>query len=124
LSRDARLRNSPEFRSVYENGRRFDGRFLTVFILVNAFDQHRLGITASRKMSRHAVKRNRAKRLVREAFRLSAAELNTLGARYDWVFNTRRSLVEGKAADVVEELRGVIGRLRRGEVHAPEKAGS
>lgn len=96
---------------------------MTVFILPNEFGQHRLGITASRKMSRHAVKRNRAKRLIREAFRQSAAEMQSLRASYDWVFNTRRALLEVKAGAVVEELRGLIARLKLGEKVSEEKAG-
>ena len=95
---------------------------MTVFVLANELGQHRLGITASRKMARHAVKRNRAKRLIREAFRLSQDELNTLAARYDWVFNARRSLLEVKAGAVVEELRVLINRLRLRETGSPEKS--
>lgn len=88
---------------------------MTVFILANDLGRHRLGITASRKMARLAVKRNRAKRLIREAFRLSAGELGTLGGKYDWVFNARRSLLEVKAGAVIEELQVLIDRLRLGE---------
>ena len=120
--KSARLRNSAEFRSVYENGRRLDGRLMTVFILANELGRHRLGITASRKMARHAVARNRAKRLIREAFRLSAAELDTLGIKFDWVFNARRSLLEVKAEAVVAELRVLVDRLRLGEQASAKKA--
>lgn len=97
---------------------------MTVFVLANELGQHRLGITASRKMSRHAVKRNRAKRLIREAFRLSTPELSGLGAQYDWVFNARRSLLGVKAAAVVEDLQLLINRLRLGEKGSAGKAES
>lgn len=84
---------------------------MTIFILCNGLDFHRLGITASRKMAHQAVNRNRAKRLFREAFRQSCPELEALGARYDWVFNARRSVLEVKLSVVVEELRRVIVRV-------------
>lgn len=122
MAQKPRLRHSTEFRSVYENGRRYDGRLVTLFVLANELGQHRLGITASRKMARRAVQRNRAKRLIREAFRLSVSELETLGARYDWVFNARRSLLEVKVDAVIEEFRVLINRLRLGEAVAAEKA--
>ena len=119
MPKDARLRKSAEFRAVYEGGRRFDGRLVTAFVLANQLEQHRLGITASRKMSRLAVNRNRAKRLLREAFRLTGGELGGLRNRYDWVFNTRRLIIEEKADAVVAELRRIIIQVGRSEQSSP-----
>ncbi len=119
MPKDARLRKPAEFRAVYEGGRRFDGRLMTAFVLPTRLGQHRLGITASRKMSRLAVERNRAKRLLREAFRLTKAELDALGDRYDWVFNARRALTEVKAEAVIADLRRIIAQVERGEQRPP-----
>jgi ribonuclease P protein component len=115
LPKDARLRKSAEFRAVYDGGRRFDGRLVTAFVLPTRLEQHRLGITASRKMSRLAVKRNRAKRLLREAFRLTGGEFAGLRNRYDWVFNTRRLIIEEKVEAVVADLRRIIAQVGRNE---------
>jgi ribonuclease P protein component len=119
LPKDACLRKSAEFRAVYEGGRRFDGRLVTAFVLPTRLEGHRLGITASRKMSRLAVKRNRAKRLLREAFRLTGGELDGLRNRYDWVFNARRLIVEEKADAVATELRRIIAQVGRSEQSSP-----
>lgn len=115
MPKDARLRKPAEFRAVYEGGRRFDGRLLTAFVLPTQLEQHRLGITASRKMSRLAVNRNRAKRLLREAFRLTGNELSGLRNRYDWVFNARRLIIEVKADAVAADLRRIITQVGRSE---------
>ena len=113
------MRKSAEFRTVYEGGRRFDGRLVTAFVLPTRLEQHRLGITASRKMSRLAVKRNRAKRLLREAFRLTGSELASLRNRYDWVFNARRLIIEEKAETVAADLRRIIAQVGRSEQTSP-----
>jgi len=115
LPKDARLRKSAEFRAVYEGGGRFDGRLVTAFVRPTQLEQHRLGITASRKMSRLAVNRNRAKRLLREAFRLTGGELRGLRNRYDWVFNTRRLIIEVKVDAVVADLRRIVAQVGRNE---------
>ncbi|HEX8284837.1 MAG TPA: ribonuclease P protein component [Pyrinomonadaceae bacterium] len=119
MPKDARLRKSAEFRVVYGEGKRFEGRLITVFVLRTGLSEHRLGITASRKMSRLAVKRNRAKRLLREAFRLTGGELDALKSRYDWVFNARRSLLEVKVEAVIADLRRIVTQVERGEQVSP-----
>jgi ribonuclease P protein component len=118
LREDARLRNPAEFRAVYNSGRRFDSRLMTVFVLVGGRVRHRLGITASKKMSRRAVDRNRTKRLLREAFRQNSAGLDALKNRYDWVINARRSMLEVKSQAVAEAFGRIVAQVQAVE-HEP-----
>jgi ribonuclease P protein component len=122
LSRTAKLRNSSEFRVVYESGKRYDGRLMTAFVRRNDYDCHRLGITASRKLAHAAVRRNRSKRLLREAFRLSGEDLQGTRGRYDWVLNAKRSLLEVKLAAALEDFQGIIARLMNDERAAEARA--
>jgi ribonuclease P protein component len=114
------LRFSNEIRRVYAGGKRFNGKFVTVFALPNDLSLHRLGITASRKAVGNSVQRNRAKRLVREAFRQNAEPLQALERSYDYVFNARRSLLEQKAEAAVEDLRNIIERIACAEAKCGE----
>lgn len=111
----AKLKKSSQFRAVYESGRRYDGTFMTAFVAPASSQQHRLGVTASRKVSRSAVGRNRVKRLLRESFRLSEVELGGLRRGYDWVLNAKRSLLEVKLAAPLEEFRRIVERAAKDE---------
>lgn len=115
LPKDSRLRKSAEFHRVYAEGKRFDGRFMTVFVLPSKTESHKLGITASKKGIGKAFERNRAKRLLREAFRLSRVELSDLKGRYDWVLNARRRLLQVKLEKPLEDFRQIIEAIKNSE---------
>ena len=109
--KEARLRKRAEFLRVYEQGTRIEGRYITVFILPNRLERHRVGITATKKAIGKAHDRNRAKRLLRETFRLSRIELAGVERKYDWVLNARRSILRGKLEKPLTEFREIVSRL-------------
>lgn len=86
FGKDLKLRRRGEFQRVFDTGQRIRGQFLTLLVMRRGPDAGRsrlgsrpaavqpeaprLGIVASKKLG-NAVRRNRAKRLIREVFRLS-----------------------------------------------------
>ena len=109
--KEARLRKRAEFLRVYEQGTRIEGRYITVFLLPNRLGRHRVGITATRKAIGKAHDRNRAKRLLRETFRLSRLELQTVQTYCDWVLNARRAILRGKLERPLGEFREIVARI-------------
>jgi ribonuclease P protein component len=120
LPKEARLLKRADFLRVYENGKRFEGRFMTVFILPARLDGHRVGITATKKAIGKAHERNRAKRLLRESFRLSRVELDAITAKYDWVLNARRSILNAKLEKPLAEFRQIVAKIEGGNPSGSE----
>jgi ribonuclease P protein component len=109
------LRRSGEFKNVYQNGKRYDSSLITAFVLPNDQPNHRLGITVSRKTASRALDRNRAKRLLRETFRIRKDSLAVLKRKYDWVLNGKRSLVSVKVNSPLEEFDKIMIRVAADE---------
>ena len=111
LPKEARLAKRAEFLRVYEQGQRIDGRYMTVFFMPNGREIQRVGITATKKAIGKAHDRNRAKRLLRETFRLSKAELSSVAVKYDWVLNARRSLLRVKLEKPLAEFKRIVAEV-------------
>lgn len=105
------LRGRRDFQNVYRKGRRYDGLFISVFVLPNELSCHRFGVTASKKALGKAVERNRAKRLLRESFRLSDGSLTALEKKYDWVLNAKGRLAGHKLGAAFEEFSSVVQKV-------------
>lgn len=109
------LSKSSDFRLAYTYGKRYEGSLITVFIRPNNLDGHRLGVTASRKLSPLAIQRNRAKRLLREVFRLVFPSLVELQISYDWVINAKRTLLKRKVSAPIIEFREIVACVQQDE---------
>ena len=109
LSRPERLRRRPEFLTVQRRGVRTRGRFVTLFILPNDRDVSRLGIIATRRLG-GAVRRNRAKRLTREIFRLNKGRPGV-----DVVVMPRPGFSDASFATLEADYRTVLHRYERNQ---------
>lgn len=70
MKRAVTLKENHEFRRLYQKGASAVGGGMVVYCRKNRLGRNRLGLTASTKLG-HAVVRNRARRRLREVYRLN-----------------------------------------------------
>ncbi|MCX4244042.1 ribonuclease P protein component [Paraliomyxa miuraensis] len=116
LPRRLRLRHRRDFLRVQRSGTKIHTRFFLVFVApvsppsegTDDLPQTRLGVTVTRKVAK-AVRRNRIKRLVREAFR---RERHALPAGFDMVWVAKRDADGVELEDLLHDMRAMPGRIR------------
>ncbi len=70
FTKSERLLKKNEFQKVFDEGRTFRNNELLVYAMPNGMDKSRIGLVVGKKVG-NAVRRNRIKRILREAFRLN-----------------------------------------------------
>ena len=95
-----RVRKRAAFQNAYVSGNKRVGDHCVLFAAASGEDTVRLGVTATKKLG-NAVHRNRARRLVREAFRRVRPGMP---AGYDYVVVARHTIFTSSVAELQPEL--------------------
>lgn len=111
FGRHVRLRSRAEFVAVQEHGRRVASRHMTLLGLPNTHGIDRLGVVASRRLG-GAVLRNRAKRRVREMFRVGQPENAQTSRSFDIVVIPRREVTSLVFSELQSEFDAALRKLR------------
>ncbi|RCV92438.1 ribonuclease P protein component [Vreelandella rituensis] len=108
--RRLRLLNAGDYSHVFEHADiKVHGKGMMALVRFNALGYPRLGLIVSKKNVRHAVARNRFKRLARDSFRLRQHHLPAV----DIVVLARRGVHELDNDTLHRQLHGMWKRLLR-----------
>jgi ribonuclease P protein component len=100
-----------KYKRVFDRGRSVKGRLLVAWRYSSPDADRMAGVVVSKKSFHEAVDRNRAKRLMREAFRL-LVKGGEAPEHTEWIFIGRRDLLDKKCGEVMEEMKWVFSRNR------------
>jgi ribonuclease P protein component len=115
-----RITSSADFGSVFAEGTRFRNKSLLLIVMPNGLDHPRLGVAVSRKHG-NAVRRNRLKRLIREAYRLSA---DSYRIGLDIVVLPQHNATIETLSDISEAMQLLLKKAVKQLEHNNEKSGN
>lgn len=99
----------PKYKVVFDRGRSHRGRLIVAWSLTTTDASRLAGVVVSKRTFHDAVDRNRAKRLMREAYRL-LVKTDEMPRGVIWVFIARAAIRDKKCADVMAEMRRLCVR--------------
>jgi ribonuclease P protein component len=102
-----RIVRTSDYRAIYKIGKKIYSKRFILFVRKNSVGCSRIGLTVSRKVG-GAVIRNRIKRLFREIFRKSLAEIPN---QLDIVVNAKSSCAGVKYIELRAEFLDIIQKL-------------
>lgn len=101
LSRSQRITKSGIFHEAFNNGRSYAGRLMVMRLRSGEDAGLRLGVIAGKRSFRKAVSRARAKRLLREAYRLNRFRFR---GGNDIILIARRHILDVSLQTIEKEL--------------------
>ncbi len=104
FSKKERLRKRKEFQLVFDKGKRYGNDQLKIYALSNGNSVSRLGLVVGRKFG-NSPRRNRFKRILREAYRLNK---NLLSNGVDIVVIPRPGLTELTLNAIEEKFKIIL----------------
>ena len=101
-----------KYKRVFDRGRSVKGRLLVAWRFSSPDADREAGVVVSKKTFHDAVDRNRAKRLMREAFRLLVKD-GTMPEKTEWIFIARREILARTCGEVMKEMKWALSRGSR-----------
>lgn len=108
MKRSFRLKKTADFKRVRRLGKAYPHPLIVLIALPNELPFSRIAVVAGRSVG-NAVKRNRAKRIMREVLRKLLPEIST---GWDLIMIARKPLSTATFSEVQEAIQSVLQRAR------------
>ena len=101
---ELRIRSASDFSIAVKVGKKLDSRYFSLYVSENLLNTTRLGLVVSRKVG-NSVRRNRIKRLLREAFKHI---FPSLACGLDLVIIAKREITESNFYEITKALDEIL----------------
>jgi len=102
------IKKNDEYKNIYKKGKKIVNKYFVFYYFKNNLDYDRIGFTVSKKVGK-AVTRNKARRVLKEIFRLNFKE--TVKG-YDFVIVARNIMKNAEYKKVDKEFINVYKKFR------------
>ena len=111
------LRKKADFDRIYNKGKSAGDKYVVVFVNPNGGELTRTAFLASKKVG-NSVDRNRARRLMKESFRLMEKEIPQ---GVDIIFIARNTITGAKQKEVESSMRGALAKAEKPKQEKPKQ---
>lgn len=109
LKKQFRVTSDRDIKKVYKKGLFKSGKLLKVNVLSNRRDFSRVAVVTSKKIEKRATRRNKVKRVTREAVKEIYSKI---GKGYDIIINVKGEALGAKLVDIKSDLTSILKKLK------------
>lgn len=109
MKRTIKLKKNYEFLNTFKRGKYFCGDLIECFYIKNNKSINSLGIAISSKQC-NAVKRNRAKRLIRESYSKVEGDIS-IGNTFVFLLKKKINIEECNAKNITEDMKRIFKKI-------------
>lgn len=109
MNKTKKLKKNYEFNNTFKRGKYFSGKFLECFFIKNNKNINYFGIAISSKLC-NAVKRNRIKRVIREAYRKSEENIIT-GNTFVFLWKKNIEIEKCNYNNIINDMKEIFNKM-------------